>query len=163
MISFLGLPVRRCLMVFPKQWNQNLRRVWRKRFFLGLQMKQINDDIFLSQTKFTKNLVSKFGLWESKLANTLISTSDKITKDLEGAKVDSTYYRSIIGSLLYLTVSRPDLVFSVGACARYQVVSKESHLKEAKRIIWYVHGTTKFGLWYPFDTTSKITRYLDAN
>ncbi len=103
------------------------------RFFLGLQMKQTNDDIFLSQTKFAKDLVSKFGLQESKPASTPISTSDKITKDLEGAEVDSTYYRSIIGSLLYLTASRLDIAFSVGACARYQAAPKESHLKAATK------------------------------
>lgn len=108
------------------------------RFFLGFQMKQTNDDIFLSQTKF--------GLQESNPANTPFSTSDKIIKDLEGAWVDSTYCRSIIGSFLYLTASRPDIAFSVGACARYQAAPKESHLKVTKRIIRYVHRTMKFEL-----------------
>lgn len=70
---------------------------------------------------------------------------------------------SIIRSLLYLTVSRPDIAFSVGACTRYQAAPKESHLKVAKRIIRYVHETTKFGLWYTFDTTSEIVGYSDAD
>lgn len=83
---------------------------------------------------------------ESKLASTPISTSDKITKDLEGAEVNSIYYRSIIGSLLYLNASRPDIAFSISACARYQATPKESHLKAAKRIIHYIHETKKFGL-----------------
>lgn len=89
------------------------------KFFLGLQVKQKLYGIFLSQTEFVKDLVSKFGLQESKPAKTPISTSDKITKDLGGAKLDPTYYRSIIGSLLYLTASRPDISFSIGVCARY--------------------------------------------
>lgn len=110
-------------------------------FFLGLQVKKTPHGIFLRQTKFSKDLVSKFGLQESKLAETLISTSDKITKDLEGADVDSTYYKSIKGSSLYLTTSWPDIAFSVGAYTRCQAASKESHLKAAKRIISYVHGS----------------------
>lgn len=92
-----------------------------------------------------------------------ISTSDKITKDLEGAEVDSTYYRSITRSLFYLTASRLDIAFSVGACARYQAAPKESHLKAAKRIIRYVYETANFGLWYLFDTTYEITGYSDAD
>lgn len=118
---------------------------------------------FLSQTKFTKDLVSKFGLRESKLVSTPMSTSDKITKDFEGAGVDSPYYRSIIGSFLYFTASIPDNSFSVGVCARYQATPKESHFKACKRIIRYIHRTTEFELWYPFDTTSKITGYLDVD
>lgn len=133
------------------------------KFFLCQQMKKINDGIFLSQTKFVRDIVSKFRLQESKPASTSISTSEKITKDLEEAEVDSTYYKSIIESLLYLITSRPNIAFSVGACARYQVTLKESHLKEAKRIIRYVHETKEFGLWYPFDTTSKIVGYSNAD
>lgn len=79
--------------------------------------------------------MSKFRLQESKPANTPISTSDKITKDSGKADVDRTYYKSIIGSLFYLTTSRLDISFSVGVCARYQAAPKESHLKAAKRII----------------------------
>lgn len=129
------------------------------KFFLGLQMKQTNGGIFLSQTKFARDLVSKFGLQESKPTSIPINTNVKITKDLEGAEVDSTYYRSIIGSLFYLTTSRPDIAFSVGTCARYQAAPKEPYLKAAKRIFWYVNETIEFGLWYPFDTTSEIVGY----
>lgn len=87
--------------------------------FICLQMKQTNDGIILNQIKFVKVLVTKFGLQKSKPANTLISTIDKITKDLDRAKDDSTYYKSIIGRLLYLTTSKPNISFSVGACAKY--------------------------------------------
>lgn len=62
-----------------------------------------------------------------------------------------------------MTASRPDVAFSVGVCARYQASPKKSHLKAAKRIIRYIHGTMDFGLWYPFDTTFEIAGYLDAN
>lgn len=79
------------------------------KFFLGLQMKQTNDGIFLSQTNFARVLVFKFGLRESKPASTPINTSEKIPKDLEGVEVDSTYYKSIVRSFLYLTASSQTL------------------------------------------------------
>lgn len=126
-------------------------------------MKQTKDGLFLGQTKFAKDLVTKFGLHEVKPANTMINTSDKITKDLNGVEVDSTYYQSIVGNLLYLIASRPNISFSVGACERYQASLKESHLKKTKRIICYVHGMMDFGFWYSFNATYEITRYLDAD
>lgn len=133
------------------------------KFFLELQVKQTPQGVFLSQTKFAKDLVSKFVLQESKPNETPISTSDKITKDSRGADIDPTYYRSIIGSLLYLTTSRPDISFSVGTCARYQAAPKESHIKATKRIIQYVHGTSNFGLWYSYDTITEIVKYSNAD
>lgn len=133
------------------------------KFFLRHQMKQTPNDIFICQSKFAKDLVSKFGLQESKPANTLISTSDKITKDLEGVDVDPTMNRSIIGSLLYLTASGSDIAFSVVSCARYQAFPKVSHVKAAKRIIMYIHRTLDFSLCYPFDTTSEIVLYSNAD
>lgn len=69
----------------------------------------------------------------------------------------------MIGSLLYLTASRPDISFSVGACARFQANPKESHVKAVKRIIKYVSGTFLYGIWYPFDTSSHIAGYTDAD
>ena len=74
-----------------------------------------------------------------------------------------TLYRSIIGSLLYLTVSRPDIAFSVGVCARYQATLKESHLIVMKRIIRYINGTPKYGLWYSKDSNDCLASYSDAD
>lgn len=130
-------------------------------FFLRLQIKQTLDGIFLNQSKFEKDLVSKFGLSESKPLDTPINSNEKITKDIDGVDVDSTEYRSIIRSVLYFTASRLDISFSVGACESYQATPKESHLKAAKRIIRYVHGAINFSLWYPFDTTLVPVEFLD--
>ena len=74
-----------------------------------------------------------------------MSSSTKLNVDSSGVEVSPTLYRSIIGSLLYLTASRSDIAFSVGVCARYQVAPKESHLIAVKRII---NGTLDYGLWY---------------
>ena len=101
-------------------------------FFLGLQVKQKEEGIFISQEKYARNIVKKFGLDSKKHASTPISSSTKLNVDSSGIEVSPTLYRSIIRSLLYLTASRPDIAFSVGVCARYQAAPKESHLTVVK-------------------------------
>ena len=105
------------------------------RFFLGLQVKQQKEGIFVSREKYARNIVKKFGLDSKKYASTPMSSSTKLNVDSSGVEVSPTLYRSIIGSLLYLTASRSNIAFSVGVCARYQVAPKESHLTTMKRII----------------------------
>ncbi|KAG5555080.1 hypothetical protein RHGRI_012571 [Rhododendron griersonianum] len=105
-------------------------------YFLGLQVRQLEHGMFVSQTKYALNLVKKFGLESAKHSRTPMSTTTKLSKDLDGIFVDQTLYRSMIGSLLYLTASRPDIAFSVGVCARYQV-TKESHLTAVNHVIKY--------------------------
>ena len=92
-----------------------------------------------------------------------MSSSTKLNVNSFGVEVSPTLYRSIIGSLLYLTASRPDIAFSVGVCARYQAAPKESHLTAVKRIITYVNGTPDYGLWYSNDSNACLVGYLDAN
>ena len=91
-------------------------------------------------------MVKKFGLDSKKHASTPMSSSTKLNVDSLGVEVSPTLYRSIIGSLLYLTASKPDIAFSVGVCARYQAAPKESHLTVVKRIIRYINGTPDYGL-----------------
>ena len=105
--------------------------------FLGLQIRQQDSSIFLSQSKYVKNLVKKFGLESASSIRTLMSPNVKLTVDLLGKSVDSSLYKSMIGILLYLTASRPDISYSVGVCARYQANPKESHMIALKRIIKY--------------------------
>ncbi|TYK22571.1 putative mitochondrial protein [Cucumis melo var. makuwa] len=107
-------------------------------FFLGFQIKQEETDIFFSQEKYAKNLVSKFGMDKAKPKRTPSAIHLKLTKDTIKEKIDSSLYRSIIQSLLYLTASRPDIAFVVGVCARYQVDPRTSHLHGAKRILKYI-------------------------
>ena len=91
-----------------------------------------------------------------------MSSSTKLNVDSSGVEVSSTLYRSIIGSLLYLTTSRPDIAFSVGVYTRYQAAPKESHLTAVKQIIRYVNGTPDYGLWYSKDSNVCLAGYLDA-
>ncbi|GJT02037.1 retrovirus-related pol polyprotein from transposon TNT 1-94 [Tanacetum coccineum] len=114
-------------------------------FFLGLQIKQLEDGIFFNQSKYIKEMLKKFRLEDSKPMKTPMSTETKLTKDVEGESVDNTKYRGMIGSLLYLTASRPDIMFSVCLCARFQEDPKTSHLEAVKRIFRYIKGTCTLG------------------
>ncbi|CAM8925842.1 unnamed protein product [Rhodiola kirilowii] len=132
-------------------------------YFLGLQVTQKEDDIFISQSKYAKNLIKKFDLEKASHKRTPAATHIKITKDEAGTKVDQMLYRSMIGSLLYLTASRPDIAYVVGVCVRYQADPKESHLLQVKRIIKYVCGIADFGIWYTKDTNPHLVSYCDAD
>jgi len=101
-------------------------------YFLGLQVKQLKHGAFLNQSKYCFNLLKKFKMEDCKEATTPIATNCLIDADEAGQLVDSTKYRGLIGSLLYLTASRPDIQFGVCLCARFQSNPKESHVKAAK-------------------------------
>ena len=132
-------------------------------FFLGLQVKQSKDVIFLYQSKYCKEILKKFEMESCKEANTPMPSSCYMDADAAEKGVDQTKYRSLIGSLLYLTASRSDIMFFVCLCARYQANPKESHFKAAKRIIKYLKGTTNVGLWYPSYSPIYLTGYSDSD
>nr|GEZ05326.1 hypothetical protein [Tanacetum cinerariifolium] len=132
-------------------------------FFLGLQVKQKQDEIFISQDKYVAKILRKFGLNDGKLASTPIDTEKPLLKDLDGEDVDVHTYRSMTGSLMYLTSLRPDIMFAVYACARFQVTPKASHLHVVKRIFRYLKGKPHLGLWYPKDSPFNLVAYLDSH
>nr|GEZ29819.1 retrovirus-related Pol polyprotein from transposon TNT 1-94 [Tanacetum cinerariifolium] len=132
-------------------------------FFLVLQIKKIEDDIFFNQSKYIKEMLKKFGLEDSKPMKTPMSSDTKLTKDEEGESVDSTKYRGMIGSLLYLTTSRPDIMSSVCLCPRFQEAPKTSYLESVKRIFRYIKGTTHLGIWYPKGTGIQTVVYADSD
>ncbi|GJT07560.1 retrovirus-related pol polyprotein from transposon TNT 1-94 [Tanacetum coccineum] len=132
-------------------------------FFLGLQVKQKKDGIFISQDKYVVAILKKFKFTEVKTASTPMETQKPLLKDEDGEEVDVHMYRSIFGSLMYLTSSRPDIMFAVCACARYQVNPKVSHLHAVKRIFRYLKGQPKLGLWYPKDSPFDLVAYTDSD
>ncbi|GJT41225.1 uncharacterized mitochondrial protein-like protein [Tanacetum coccineum] len=132
-------------------------------FFLRLQMQQKKDGIFISQDKYVGEILKKFGFTEVKTASTPIETQKPLLKDENGEEVDVHMYRSMIGSLMYLTFSRHDIMFVVCACARYQVNPKVSHLHAVKRIFRYLKGQPKLGLWYPKDSPFDLVAYTDSD
>lgn len=132
-------------------------------FFLGLHIHQMKKGIFLHQNKYTKDLLNKYNMSLSKVAKTPMSSSLSLDKDQSGKSVNQKEFRGMIGSLLYLTASRPDIIFSVCMCARFQADPKESHLTAVKRIFRYLNGTKDLGLWYPKRTNLSISGYSDAD
>nr|GFB36201.1 hypothetical protein [Tanacetum cinerariifolium] len=115
-------------------------------FFLGLQVKKKPDGIFISHDKYVAEILRKFGLTDGKSASTPIDTEKPLLKDLDGEDVDVHTYRSMIGSLMYLTSSRLDIMFTVCACAPFQVTPKASHLHAVKTIFRYPKGKPHLGL-----------------
>ncbi|KAJ9565761.1 hypothetical protein OSB04_001727 [Centaurea solstitialis] len=132
-------------------------------FFLGLQVKQKSDGIFINQSKYVASMLQKFGMNDVKPASTPMENHKHLTADVEGEEVDVHNYRSMIGSLMYLTASRPDIMFVVCVCARYQVRPKESHLHAVKRIFKYLKGQPRLGLWYTNDSSFDLVAYTDSD
>ncbi|GKC59862.1 retrovirus-related pol polyprotein from transposon TNT 1-94 [Tanacetum coccineum] len=132
-------------------------------FFLGLQIKQMEDEIFFNQSKYSKEMLKKFELEDSKPTKTPMSTKIKLTKDDEADSMDSSKYQGMIGSLLYLTASRPNIMFSVCLCACFQENPKTTHLEAVKRIFRYIRGTIHLGLWYPKGTGIETIVYTDSD
>ena len=107
--------------------------------------------------------MKKFGLESANSVRTPMSLNVKLTVDFLGKSVDSSLYKSMIGSLLYLTASKPDISYSMRVCAKYQANPKESHMIVLKRIIKHVKSTTNFSVWYSKDTDDVLAGYFDAD
>ncbi|GKA77763.1 putative ribonuclease H-like domain-containing protein [Tanacetum coccineum] len=132
-------------------------------FFLGLQVKHKPDGIFISQDKYVAEILKKFNFASVKTASTPIETQKPLVKDEEASDVDVHLYRSMIGSLMYVTASRPDIMFAVCACSRFQVTPKISHLSAVKTIFRYLKGKPKLGLWYPRESSFDLESYSDSD
>nr|GEX99607.1 hypothetical protein [Tanacetum cinerariifolium] len=124
-----------------------------------LLVKQKKDGIFISQDKYVAKILKKFGLIEGKSASTPIDKEKPLLKDPDGEDVDVHIYMSMIDSLMYLTSSRPNIMFAVCACARFQVTPKALHLHAVKMIFRYPKGKPLLGLWYPKDSPFDLVAY----
>ncbi|GJU38218.1 retrovirus-related pol polyprotein from transposon TNT 1-94 [Tanacetum coccineum] len=132
-------------------------------FFLGLQISQSPRGIFINQSKYASEIVKKYDLHSTNSVDTPMIENKKLDEDLQGKQIDAIVYRGMIGSLMYLTSSRPDLNHAVCLCARYQAKPTEKHLQAVKRIFRYLNGTINMGLWYSKDTDMSLTAYADAD
>nr|GFB43774.1 uncharacterized mitochondrial protein AtMg00810-like [Tanacetum cinerariifolium] len=132
-------------------------------FFLGLQVSQNPEGIFINQSKFALEFLKKFRMDSCDSVDTPMVDRLKLDEDLSGIPVDQNRFRSMVGSLMYLTASRPDLVFAICMCARYQAKPTKKHLEALKRVFRYLKGTINGGLWYPKDTAMALTAYADAD
>jgi isopentenyldiphosphate isomerase len=125
-------------------------------YFLGLQIKQVKDGTFVHQTKYTKDMLGKFQMQDVKPMSTPMGSTATLDADEDGEPVDQREYRSMIGSLLYLTATRLDIHFSVRMCTRFQASPRTSHRQAVKRIFRYLQSASGLGLWYSSSSTLSL-------
>nr|GEU76694.1 retrovirus-related Pol polyprotein from transposon TNT 1-94 [Tanacetum cinerariifolium] len=131
-------------------------------FFLGLQVSQNPRGIFINQSKFAFEILKKYGFDNSTPIDTPMSKRPKLNKD-RGKLIDPTRFHGMVGYLMYLSASRPDIVFAVCMCARYQAKPTDKHLQAIKRIFRYLNETIHMGLWYPKDFGFALKAFADAD
>jgi hypothetical protein len=131
--------------------------------FLGLQINQSSARLFISQEKYLKEMLKKFQMEYSSPVSTPMVVGCKLSKDDISPDVDQRTYRSMIGSLMYITTSHPDIMKDVGMVGRFQSTPKQIHLAAVKRIFKYLKGTMTYGLWYPRNKNFQLTDYSDAD
>ncbi|GJR64237.1 retrovirus-related pol polyprotein from transposon TNT 1-94, partial [Tanacetum coccineum] len=151
--------------IFSKEMNSKFQMsmMGQMSFFLGLQVSQSPRGIFINQAKYALETLKKYGMDLSDPVDTPMVDRLKLDEDLMGIPVDQTRFRGMVGSLMYLTASRPDLVFAVCMCARYQAKPTKKHFEAIKRVFRYLKGTINMGLWYPKDNAMSLTAYADAD
>ncbi|GJV09857.1 retrovirus-related pol polyprotein from transposon TNT 1-94 [Tanacetum coccineum] len=132
-------------------------------FFLGLQVNQSPCGIFINQSKYMLETLKKYGMESCDPVGTPMEIKDKLDRDQHGSPVDAMKYHSMIGALMYLTSSRPDIAHATCLCARYQAKPTKKHLKEVKRIFRYLWGIVNTGLWYTKDSGFELTGFSDAD
>jgi hypothetical protein len=132
-------------------------------FFLGIQVKQTKQGTFVHQAKYMKDLMKKFNMTELKLVSTLMSSTTSLGPNEDGEVVDQREYRSMIGSLLYLTVTRTDIQFAVGLCAYFQASPCSSHRMTVQRVFRYLKHTPEFGIWYSTSSSLDLISFSDAD
>nr|GFA43448.1 uncharacterized mitochondrial protein AtMg00810-like [Tanacetum cinerariifolium] len=132
-------------------------------FFLGLQISQSPRGIFINQSKYALESLNKYSFESCDPVDTPMVEISKLDEDKEGKVVDSSHYRGMIGTLIYLTTSRPDLQFAICMCVRYQARPTEKHIHAVKRIFRYLRGTVNRCLWYPKDSSVALTAFAYAD
>nr|GFC32073.1 retrovirus-related Pol polyprotein from transposon TNT 1-94 [Tanacetum cinerariifolium] len=132
-------------------------------FFLRLHISQNSRGIFINQSKYALESLKKYGFESCNPVDTPMVEKSKLDEDREGKVVDPSHYRGMIGTLLYLTASRPDLQFAICMCARYQARPTKKHVHTVKRIFQYLRRTVNQGLWYPKDFFVALTAFADAD
>jgi hypothetical protein len=132
-------------------------------FFLGIQVKHTKQGSFVHQAKYTKDLMKRFIMAELKPVSTLMSSTASLGPDEDGEAIDQRKYMSIIGSLLYFTVTRPDIQFTVGLCARFQASPRSSHRMADQRVFRSLKHTPEFGIWYSASSSVDLVGFLDAD
>ncbi|KAG6478457.1 hypothetical protein ZIOFF_061900 [Zingiber officinale] len=132
-------------------------------YFLGLEVKQGVDGIFMSQEQYANEVLKRFRMDDCNPVNTPVDCGTKLSKNDEGKTIDPIRFKSLVGSLRYLTCTRPDILYEVGLVSRFMEEPKETHWKAAKRILRYVRGTMNHGLFYSHSNNSQLVGYSDID
>jgi hypothetical protein len=132
-------------------------------FFLGIQVKQMKQGTFVHQAKYTKSLMKKFNMADLKLVSTLMSSAASLGSDKDGEAVDQREYRSMIGSLLYLRTTQPDIQFAEGLCTCLQASPRSLHWTVVQWIFRYLKHTPEFGIWYSASSSLDLVGFSDAD
>ncbi|XP_023739655.1 uncharacterized mitochondrial protein AtMg00810-like [Lactuca sativa] len=148
-------------LLMTKKFQMSMNR--EIKFFLGLQVKQVPQGIFIHQEKYTSELLNKYSMDNCSSAKVPMAFGYKIFADPSGKPVDQKTYRGMIGSLMHLTASRPNIVFAIRLCARYQADPKVSHLTIAKQISRYLKGSKAVSLWYPAGNDFSLQAFTNAD
>ena len=141
----------------------DMTNLGKMRYFLGLEVLQRSDGVFISQKKYALEVLKWFGMDKSNSVHNPIVPGFKLVKDEGGVKVNKTYYKQIVGSLMYLTATRPDMMFVVSLISRYMENPTELHLQAAKRVLRYLKGTTEFGIFYKKGGDDELAAYTNSD
>ncbi|GKC83470.1 retrovirus-related pol polyprotein from transposon TNT 1-94 [Tanacetum coccineum] len=147
----------------PRVWYDTLSRFLLDNKFSKGVVDPTPEGIFINQSKYALEILKKYGMDSCEPVDTPMVDRSKLDKDPLGIPVDQTWFESMVDSLMYLTASRPDLVFVVCMCAKYPATPTKNHLEAIKRVFRYLRGTINMGLWYPKDTAIALTAYADAD
>ncbi|GJV20215.1 retrovirus-related pol polyprotein from transposon TNT 1-94 [Tanacetum coccineum] len=147
----------------PRAWYDKLSNfLVSKGFSKGIQIHQSTRGIFINQAKYAQEILKKHGMTSCDNIGTSMATKH-LDADLSGTPVDQMKYHSMVGALMYLTTSRPDIVHATCYCARYQAKPSKKYLTAVKRIFWYLKDSINMGLWYPKDTGFELTAFSDSD
>jgi hypothetical protein len=132
-------------------------------YYLGIEVKQEDQGILITQEGYAKEVLKKFKMDDANPVSTPMECGIKLSKHDEGERVDPSLFKSLVGSLRYLTCTRPDILYAVGVVSRYMEHPTTTHLKAAKRILRYIKGTTNLGLYYSVSDDYKLVGYSDSD
>lgn len=148
---------------FSMKEEFSMTNLGKMKYFLGVEVIQDEEGIFIGQRTYTADMLNKFGMEGCNSVRNPISLGHKLTKEGAGPVVDSTIFKRVVGSLRYLTATKPDLIYLVNLVSRYMEHPNEQHMLAAKRILRYVQGTLGFGIQYKRGREERLVGYVDSD
>ncbi|RHN78204.1 putative RNA-directed DNA polymerase [Medicago truncatula] len=141
----------------------NMSDLGKMHYFLGVEVIQNEEGIYICQRKYVTDLLERFGMEKSNLSRNPIAPGCKLIKDENGVKVDATKYKQIVGCLMYLAATRPDLMYVLSLISRFMNCPTELHMHAVKRVLRYLNGTINLGIMYKRNGSDKLEAYTDSD